>query len=325
MEAAQRREERAALRRHRELVKQAQRDQRERAKENAANEVAVYENYLDVLVSVHKDCGEQWNWRSVSIAPAPPVPAPTNTGETATRQRLDDYKPGFFARLFGGAKKRRAELEDDVQRAIAEDRAEHQRALAAHQKATELWDFRRQLAGAVLQRNVAAYRKALEHIDPFSELGEFKTRVEVVTLEPDVLALNCHLEDEDLVPKEELKLTAGGKASEKQMAAGKYWALHQDYVCSCALRAARESLAALPVSRVIVNVQGIRMDTSTGHLGVVTLLAINFTRPELQRINMETIDPSDSLKNFHHRMKFKKSSGFEPVEPITADEQWVTT
>jgi len=29
------------------------------------------------------------------------------------------------------------------------------------------------------------------------------------------------------------------------------------------------------------------------------------------------------MKNFSHRMKFKKSAGFEPVESITPDEQWV--
>ena len=109
------------------------------------------------------------------------------------------------------------------------------------------------------------------------------------------------------------------------MAAGKYWALYQDHVCSCALRIARETLAVLPVSRVLVNVRATRLDSSTGHPGVVTLLGVNIVREILGRLNLATIDPSDSMKNFPHRMKFKKTAGFEPVEPVTTDEQWVTT
>ncbi|MBI5161247.1 MAG: DUF4236 domain-containing protein, partial [Micrococcales bacterium] len=127
------------------------------------------------------------------------------------------------------------------------------------------------------------------------------------------------------VPKEELKLTAGGKVSNKDMPAGRYWALYQDHVCSCAMRMARETFAVLPVSRAIVNVRATRLDSSTGHPGSVTLLGVNFLRDVVGRLNLATIDPSDSMKNFPHRMKFKKTAGFEPVEPLTADEQWVAT
>jgi hypothetical protein len=31
------------------------------------------------------------------------------------------------------------------------------------------------------------------------------------------------------------------------------------------------------------------------------------------------------MKNFPHRMKLKKTAGFEAVTPMTSDEQWVTT
>ena len=31
------------------------------------------------------------------------------------------------------------------------------------------------------------------------------------------------------------------------------------------------------------------------------------------------------MKNFNHRMKFKKASGFETVEASDANEAWVTT
>jgi hypothetical protein len=56
-----------------------------------------------------------------------------------------------------------------------------------------------------------------------------------------------------------------------------------------------------------------------------TILAVHFTRGTLARLNFAAIDPSESLKNFPHRMKFKKTTGFDPVDEMTSDEQWVTT
>jgi hypothetical protein len=328
MEAAHRRQERASIRRHRELVKHAQSRQRENDKEavrqEAANEVALFENYLEVLVSVHKDCGEVWDWKALSAASAPIAPVHSAARERGARHELASYKPGFFDRLFGKSKRVQAELQVEVERAVAADALDHERALADHRRAATLWDLRREIALGVLREEPAAYRRALEHVDPFSELADFKTRVVVAAIEPTVVSLACHLEDEELVPKEEIKLTAASKVSTKEMPAGRYWSLHQDFICSCALRAARETFAALPVPRVIVNVQATRMDTSTGHLGSQTLLAIHFARTDLQRLNVDAIDPSDSLKNFPHRMKFKKSAGFEPVAEITPDEQWVS-
>jgi hypothetical protein len=328
MEAAQRRHERAALRRHRELVKHAARQQRvrdkEAARQDAVDEVAEFDSYLEVLVSVHRDCADVWDWQALSTAPAPSPPIHSKTREAAARQALASYSPGFFERLFGKAKRRRVELASDIENACKAESQEYEQARVAHHQSATLWHLQREIAQGVLRRDTATYRRALEHADPFSELLAFNTRVTLETIEPDLVALVCYLEDEELVPKEELKLTAAGKVSTKDMPTARFWALQQDYVCSCALRAARETLAALPVSRVIVNVQATRMDTSTGHMGPVTLLAIHFERPALQRLNMEAIDPSDSLRNFQHRMKFKKSSGFEPVERITADEQWVS-
>ncbi len=83
--AAGRRSERAALKRHRELVKQYQVQQKLAERERAANEVALFENYLDVLVSVHKDGGEAWDWRAIGVATAPPEPPRATARENAAR------------------------------------------------------------------------------------------------------------------------------------------------------------------------------------------------------------------------------------------------
>jgi hypothetical protein len=109
------------------------------------------------------------------------------------------------------------------------------------------------------------------------------------------------------------------------MAAGKYWALYQDHVASCAIRIAREAYAVLPIERVIVNVRVLRLDSRTGHMEQPTILAVHFMRETLTHLNFQALDPSDALTNFPRRMKFKKTAGFDPVEAMTSDEQWITT
>jgi hypothetical protein len=47
------------------------------------------------------------------------------------------------------------------------------------------------------------------------------------------------------------------------MAAGKYWALYQDHVASCAIRIAREAYAVTSIERAIVNVKIARASGTT--------------------------------------------------------------
>jgi hypothetical protein len=272
VEAAGRRSERAALKRHRELLKQHHAQQRLAERERGANEVALFDSYLDVLVSVHKEGGDVWDWKAIGVAPAPPEPTRATGRETAARHALYSFEPTFFQRLFGGEKKVRAVLDAAVELARAEDTREYGQIVARHQKACVIWKWRRELAAAVIHRDLEAYKTALKHAGVGDELAAFKTRVAFDVVEAEVVALSCLFEDDELVPKEELKLTAGGKVSTKEMAAGKYWALYQDHVCSCALRLASETFGVLPVSRVLVNVRATRLDTSTGHPAAVTLL-----------------------------------------------------
>ena len=316
--------EREALRSMREMQRLHRAQEKAEAAEGAAHEAATFENYLGLIVSVHKDCGAQWDWAALAQAPSPPSPIRRGANEIPARRALDTYKPGFFERLFGKDKKKRAILEQRRVEAQAEDARAHDEALKEHQAVLELWQLRRTLGARVLAKETSAYREALDHAVPFDELDSYDTRVTIAALDPDAAVVNCEITDPEVVPTEELKVTAGGKLSTKAMPAGRYWSLYQDYVCSCAIRVARETLAVLPIARAIINVGTVKLDTSTGHPGLVTLLTAGLARETLERLNLTAIDPSDAMKNFPHRMKFKKTVGFDPVEPILLDEGWVS-
>lgn len=63
-----RQQERAAMRRRRELLAQ-QAAQNELA--HAQHQVQLFENYLELLVSVHKDCSDPWRWDRIVVQPRP--------------------------------------------------------------------------------------------------------------------------------------------------------------------------------------------------------------------------------------------------------------
>ena len=321
----QRHAEREAMRRHRELQRYQREHARESEKQWAAYEVQKFENYLELLVSLHKDLAEPWNWRAIANAPQPSPPQRGHRHEAAASEVMRAYKPGFVDQLFGAAKKHVAQLEVAVAQARAADHSEYDEMLRWYRSEHAGWNMRRFMAGRILAGEISAYPEALEMAAAFDELAAFGTRVTVAATALEVIELACEITDAELVPEEEIKLTSTGKLTKKSMAAGRYWALYQDHVCSCAIRAASETFAVLPVERVIVNIGSIQVNTSTGHRELVTFLAVHFARGTLAKLNLNGIDPSDSMKNFQHRMKFKKTSGFEPVTSITQDDHWVTT
>jgi hypothetical protein len=99
--------------------------------------------------------------------------------------------------------------------------------------------------------------------------------------------------------------------------------VYQTYVCSICFRVAREAFAVLPIPRVLVNARVTALDASTGHKVPVVMLGVSVLRDTASRINFARCDPTEALSHFDHRMSFKKSTGFEPVAPVTFEDQFV--
>lgn len=86
------------------------------------------------------------------------------------------------------------------------------------------------------------------------------------------------------------------------------------------LRVANETFALLPFETVIVTVVGDVLNTQTGHLEVNPLLSVVIPRSTLGKLDLDAIDPSDSMRNFVCRMDFKKNKGFmvvDRIDPLT--------
>lgn len=316
---------RELVRAHREHVRAEAQMQKELARQSAAAEAEEYANYVAMLTSVHTDCSEPWDWHTITTLPPPVEPVWQNPAETAARAALQAHAPGLLDKMFGGAKQQRAQLEAALQQGIAFDQQRYQAALHDYRSRLNQWNYQRNLAPGVLRLHPDACRTALWYVGAFDEIEGFGSRITLDAIEDRAATFSCLIEDQEIVPTEEVKLTAAGKLSTKELPAGKYWGLYQDHVASCAIRIAREAYAVTPVERVIVNVRTTRLDPGTGHMISPTVLAVHFTRAALTRLNFAALDPPEAIKKFPHRMKFKKTVGFDSIQDMTSDEQWVTT
>jgi hypothetical protein len=119
----------------------------------------------------------------------------------------------------------------------------------------------------------------------------------LIVHESGLLEARLAIHGSHVIPSEIKSLLKSGKLSTKAMPVGRFNELHQDYVCSCALRVARELLAILPDDLVIVTALDNVLNSSTGHVEELPILSVAFSRITLNSLNLDAIDPSDAMKN----------------------------
>jgi hypothetical protein len=305
--AAERRSEREAAQRHRILVAQQRTMEADNLKALAETTVEAHENHLEMIVTLHHDAAHPSDWAQV-MAAAPPQQAQER--ESQARRALESYQPSIFERLFGGANKRRAELEAAIPKARAEDES-------AWREAVEQWNQYQHTARGIVRGDLQAYQIAIDNLGPFDEIERIGGKVETRVVEQTVVEASV-LVSHDIVPTVEKKLLTSGRLSTKDMPKAKYWGLYEDHVCSAAIRVARELFHLLPIGRVFVDVGTVRLNTATGHMTNETFLSVEFDRDRLLGLNFQRIDPSNAVQTFRHKMDFKKSTGFAPIERLQA-------
>src|SRR5262245_28882945 len=93
VQAAARQYEREARRQQRALAKTYQQQARMQEGDRAAYEVAVCENRVELLRSVHKECGAPWDWKAIHASYPPPAPVRSMAREMDARMRLGPSHP----------------------------------------------------------------------------------------------------------------------------------------------------------------------------------------------------------------------------------------
>jgi hypothetical protein len=267
-------------------------------------EVEAYEAYMEDIRTLHKEVSEKINWLELKESPAPFL-GDRGPQEEIAMYTLENYKPAFFIRLFRLEGRQRKKLEGRVKVARENDQEEFR-----------AWQEKVTLATAVLEHDEKAYNYVLEKYTPLEELQELGSDLEFKLVAPETLMISFRVNENSVIPTEVKSMTPTGRLSVTKMPSGKFNEAYQDYVCSTALRMAREAFAVLPIHTIYLNVLGNILDTSTGFEDIQPILSVKLDRATLERLNLDQLDPSDSMQNFEHNMRLMKTKGFQAVEKI---------
>jgi len=284
--------------------------QREQQKQNELqqNRLAVqqYENLVGCIKGVHKECDDYVDWTHIN-AVEPPFPAmEQGPNGKAAIGKVNTFVPNFIEKIFKSLGEKRLErLKNAVVTAIAQDEEDYRD-----------WEALNELSSRILQGDIDAYLKVVDEMKPFDDLLEFGSDFEVGAETRDTLQVEFRVKSGEVVPNYVLSLTQTGKLSRKDMTKTNYYDFVQDYVCSCAIRIARDCFALLPLTHVVIHAVDNCFNPATGYPEDVTILSVAFEKDQLSFLNFQAIDPSEALLNFRHNMKFLKTAGFKPVDRI---------
>ncbi|MRG98617.1 DUF4236 domain-containing protein [Polyangium spumosum] len=283
------------------------------------HEVELHEQHIRALTTLHHEGWSPWDWHRVAASPPPPQPYRQNHREAAALQALQAHRPGVLGKLTG-ADRRLEELQLAVHVARAQDEQEYGAHYAAYMNEVDRWKWFQRAAQGVLSGDPEACQAVLDFLGPFQAFQQLGSSLNVCITRPWCVEAWLTANNQSVLPAESLSLTSTGKVSQKSMPTQRYWAIYQDHVCSAALRIAREVFALLPIPVALVHVAYPWTNTQTGKPDRYPILSVAFDRETLFALKLDSIDPSDSMANFEHRMTYKKNSGFDPVEVLTPDE-----
>jgi hypothetical protein len=156
------------------------------------------------------------------------------------------------------------------------------------------WDYLKSRADKVLNGDLETYFEIISDLNPVNDLLCFGSEFECGTEDPRMLHVHfCVNSAQVLKDIEHLTKT-------------EYNELLQDYVCGCSIRVARDIFALLPFRRVIIDAENNGKD----------ILSVEFKRAEMLDMDYSSIDASDFITKFTHRMRFTLQDGFKEITPI---------
>ena len=310
MEAAQRRQQREAHRHLRELERQAKAQTKLSAIEQARLEVETFDGALEVLLSVHKEQGQVWDWVEFAAALPPHKPTKLRHHEFKARQHNELIK------LLGGDQDGGSSIEE----AHVKDDQEFQEASQTYAKDLAEWEKMKTLARRILAGEHSAYTGALVQFSGLTEISDLGSSIHFTIHDPKLVECGLTVNGRQSIPTDQKTLTAAGKLSVKPMPQARFHEIYQDYVCGCVLRVAREIFALLPVEMVLVTASVDMVDSRSGRAKAQPVLSVAIDCAKTRRLVFEHLDPSDTIETLLHRGDAKasrKSGEFEIITPLT--------
>lgn len=158
----------------------------------------------------------------------------------------------------------------------------------------EMWSYYHSVAQDILGGDIDAYLRLIYEVNPLDDLLEYGSGFTFGTDDPARMEVEFTVNTDALL---------GVKATVRQ---AEYNAILQDFICSTAIRIARDMFALLPLDYTIVHAQ----------LREETVLSVCFDRASMETMRFGFIDPGDTMARYPHNMNFSEATGFAPVERL---------
>lgn len=222
--------------------------------QNAAK-VLEYEDFVSAIKSIHTVCDDPVDWNHIHSLKEPFNPAEIGPKQAAAMHKLKSFKPNFLEKLMKPmSEKKKAALVQAVKKAAEEDRNDY-----------EEWKSLHILSQRILSGDIDAYFEVINEMNPLDDLLEYGSNFEFGADNSTALEVEFRVKSAQIVPAFAMTLTRTGKLSKKALTKTAYYELVQDYVCSCAIRIARDIFALLPLQIVVVHAVDHVLNTQTGH------------------------------------------------------------
>jgi hypothetical protein len=313
--AAVRRADRVQQQHNREAARRYKLQEKTQQLQNAASAESDWKSYVNVLKTLHIDHSDMINWDTISDEPKPMEPIREFKQEEMAKWQLDIFQPSFFDKLLGLTEKKIKNLTDLLEQARKRDKSIHEAKLSNFASELKDWNVMQSIALGIKRKDVQAYKDALDFFKPFDEISQLGKELRL-NLNEEYIDIEFDTFADGIIPTFELSLTSTGKLSRKDMSLTKFNDLYFEHICSCAIRIAKEISILFPVSHIVITVISKDLDKATGHNANSAVLSFLTTPDKIEQLNLETIQPSETIKSFIHNLKFTKSNGFSPVPKI---------
>lgn len=268
-------------------------------------EVEWYENRIELIESVHKECHEALQWDQIYNSFPPFIKGSKGSRESEAEQAFINYEPSWLHKLFKKDDKVRKMLVDNITLARAEDQMEY-----------EEWEQLYHLSAGVMAGRAIHYNEVIKQMAPLEDLTGFGSSFEYNVINANLLEVEFDVNLSQVIPIDIVSMANNGRLSIVPMSKAQIAELEQEYLCSGALRIAREMFALLPIEHVLVHAMDTQLNTIIGKEEYVTIASIQFDRKTLSAMNFDEIDCTEVIDLFPNRKKFKKASGYFAVEKL---------
>ena len=173
--------------------------------ERARYEVQVYQNKIELIHSVHKECDDHFDWFDISRSKHPHHTKETGVHELEAQEKLTSFKPSMMQKMLKTADKEEEKLRQEVSLAREKDSEESKELIRTTR-----------LANRILQQDTDAYLQVIEELSPLDDLLEFGSGFEFIIEDPKTLEVEFNVHSKNVVPTEQKSLTKTGKLTVKE-------------------------------------------------------------------------------------------------------------